>query len=399
MNRIILSLIATLTLGSATLNAMDLYQDANGQLFSTAAQGRTLIKDKSVSVFANADKIKLSGVAFLGYRYTNYTHPTATVHNLNQFEIRRAYLELRAHLLDDPKSYYRITLDVLQQTPNNKSTNNGTNSSTNGSTLLRAKYIYLYLHNVLASTSVQLGLVHRPWHDYEQNHSWNFRDISKILLEQSNGANLSNSADFGFDFITKTKYLDTQIGIYNGEGYNRTQNAAHAMSLEWRATSHLIGGKSEKVSDTYFDVSFFGQYNKKHRSVTVGSVTEKQDLIFAGLHTIYNKPGFLFSAQYINSQNTSHIVNNISGQAGSGYNTYGEYRIGSKNEYRFLARYDSWTPEKGKKEQKTIIAGIAWDQNKNVQWIANVTAIKNQSGSNLEKFNGEAYMLTARVKY
>lgn len=391
MNKLILSIVTALTLGSATLNAMDLYQDANGQLFATPAQGRTLIKDKSVPVFANADKLKFSGVAFLGYRYTNYNKPTTTVHNLNQFEIRRAYLELRAHLLDDPKSYYRITLDVLQNT--------GTKSSSSGSTLLRAKYIYLYLHNVLASTSVQLGLVHRPWHDYEQNHSWNFRDISKILLEQSNGANLSNSADFGFDFITKTKHLDVQLGIYNGEGYNRTQNAAHSMSFEWRATSHLIGGQSEKVSDTYFDVSFFGQYNKKHRSVTVGSVKENQDLIFGGLHTIYNQPGFLFSAQYIKSQNTSHILHNISGQAGSGYNTYGEYRIGSKNEYRFLARYDSWTPQNLKKEQKTVIAGIAWDQSKNVQWIANVTAIKNQSGSVLEKFNGTAYMLTARVKY
>ncbi len=412
MKKIVLSAMAALTLGSVAANAgtTKLYQDANGQVFTQAAEGRTAIKTPT-PLFSKSSKIKFSGLTYLGYTYKDYNKNVAGSNVLNgnkdtsDFEIRRAYFQVKAYLLDNPKSYYRVTMDLTRE---------ASTANTNGSMIVRAKYAYLYLDNVLPSTGVEIGLAHRPWHDYEEHNSWYFRSINKVLIEDKVfGADLSNSADFGFLLKTKTKYFDADYGIFNGEGYHSANNGT-GMSFEWRTTAHLMGvnGKEKQTTKTYWDASFFGQYNKAHKSVTVGAITEQQDLIFGGLHTVYNQPSFLVAAQYVKSQDTSNIANNVSAQAGSGYSINTEYRLGSEKEYRLLARYDAWTPkaiplnQTAKKEDRGYILGAAWEQNKNVQWVANVTVTDNQTGSvkagnvaGNTNNNGTAYMLTAEVKF
>jgi len=420
MKKIVLSSLVALTLGtvSATASDMKFYTDANGQLFITPGEGRTLLQanpkevmeamqqassqiskkqikeeikaelkeeiKKETPVFAKADKLKFSGTAYLGYTYTS--QEDNTLKDESQFEIRRAYLQLKAYLLDDPKSYYRVTLDAH---------NDG------GSQDMRMKYAYLYLNNVLPSTGVELGLVHRPWHDYEEHNAWYFRNIQKVFTENTNGAHLSNSADFGFNFKTKTKFIDTEIGLFNGEGYHEDQVDANGISLEWRATAHILGvnGKDKQTKKTYWDASFFGQLNENHKASASGVVGAYDDLHFYGLHTVYNQPLFLVSAQYIYSEDTASNATYVSAQAGDGYSVNGEYRLGSDLEYRVLARFDSWTPKElnsvNEKEQKTTTLGMAWEQNKNVQWVASVISSDNQDSTT----DTTDYMVTAEVKF
>jgi len=406
MKKIVLSALAALTLGSVAANAgmTKLYQDENGQVYTKAGEGRTLIKT-STPVFAKADKLKFSADTYIGYVYDDYKSDTYTMDyksDTSDFEIRRAYLQLKAYLLDDSKSYFRVTLDTH---------NDG------GSWDMRMKYAYLYLNDVFAKTGVEIGLAHRPWHDYEEHNAWLYRSISKIMIEdKKSGPDLSNSADYGFMFKTRTQYFDADYGVFRGEGYHSSQNVG-SFSFEWRATAHLLGTTSHHHPEkhTYFDMSFYGQYNKGHKEVAVVDpitgmlVTEKQDLIFGGLHTVYNMPSFLIAAQYVKSQDTSDIINNISKQAGSGYSVNAEYRMGSKKEYKLLARYDSWTPDvkvadpvtglKVEKENRSYIAGAAWKQNSNVEWVANVIVTDNEAGSAKENENGTQYMLTAEVKF
>ena len=397
MKKIILSALVAATLGSVTASALDLYQDANGQVFTSPAEGRTLIKDKSVDVFSHADKLKFSGLTYVGYTYNDHKTDTSSVDykdDSSQFEVRRAYLQLKAYLMDDPKSYYRITLDVHQD-------NKIDGDTTDGDNLLRVKYAYIYLNDVLPFTGVEIGIAHRPWHDYEEHNSWYYRDISKVLVEQGNGAHLSNSADFGFNFKTKTQYFDSEFGLYNGEGYHDIQ-VQKGMSFEWRTTAHILGvnGKDKQTSKTYWDASFFGQYNKDHIETTS---TNTDDLVFAGIHTVYNQPSFLVAAQYVYSDNTADNNTYTTQGSGSGYSLNGEYRFGAKKEFRVLARYDAWTPEDinsaDEKEQNTYIAGFAWQQNHNLQWVANVDVTDNESGSAREAYNGVAYMLSAQIEF
>jgi hypothetical protein len=395
MKKIVLSALAALTLSAVTANASatKLYQDENGQVFTKPAEGRTEIKT-ATPLFSHTDKLKFSMLTYIGYTYDDYKSDTATVNykeDTSDFEIRRAYFQVKAYLLDDPKSYYRITFDVSKDVT--------------GDEKVRAKYAYLYLNDVFTHTGVEIGLAHRPWHDYEEHNAWYYRSISKVLIEdKKSGPDLSNSADFGVMFKTRTKYFDADYGIFNGEGYHSKSNG-NGMSFEWRTTAHLLGvnGKDKQTKLTYWDASFFGQYNQGHKTVTVGTQKENQDLIFGGLHTVYNQPSFLVAAQYVYSDNTSNIANNVSAQAGQGYSVNGEYRMGSDKEYRLLARYDAWTKEQpaGDKEpeDRSYILGGAWDMNKNVQWVANVIVTDNEAGSAKEIENGTQYMVTAEVKF
>jgi hypothetical protein len=405
MKKTLLSALAALTLSSLSASAssdVKFYQDANGQVFTKPAEGRKLIDipKKETSWHSHADKLKFSSLAYLGYTYNDYKSDTPTMNyqaNKSNFEIRRGYFQVKAYLLDDPKSYYRITLDVHQNAADDL--------------VVRAKYAYLYLNNILPSTGVELGLVHRPWHDYEEHNAWYYRSIAKVLTEDSNGAHLSNSADFGVNFKTKTQYFDSEFGVFNGEGYHSDFNddsnddAGTGMSFEWRTTAHILGvnGKDKQTTKTYFDVSFFGQYNKKHKTSASGIAGQYDDLVFGGVHTVFNMPSFLLSAQYIKSQDTADNGTYVSAQAGSGYSVNGEVRFGAEKAFRVLARYDSWTPEEllgsDEKENKSYLAGFAWDQNKNVQWVANVTVTDNENGSSRQKYNGNAYMITAEVKF
>ncbi len=398
MKKIVLSAIATMTLGTVAANAIDLYQDANGQVFTSKAEGRTLVKDKSVSVHGKADKFKFSGQTFIGYKSTSFKNdnvtPATTRASTQGFEIRRGYFQLKAYLLDDPKSYYRVTFDLKNST-----------AVDGNSLVVRAKYAYLNLNEVLPATSLEIGLAHRPWHDYEEHNSWLYRSISEVLIENKNSAHLSSSADYGVMAKTRTKFLDADIGIFNGEGYHGVQNA-DGMSLEWRFTGHLLGTAGHPDKNTYLDASFFGQLNQKHDTATVQGTVENDDLKFYGLHTVFNMPAFLVSGQYVTSANTASAVNNVSKGAGNGYSFNAEGRLGSEHQYKAFAKYDNWTPDAptgtATNTRRTYIAGAAWKMNKNVEWVANITQNSNDNNAYASKAvtaNSTAYMLTTEINF
>jgi len=130
MKKIVLSALAALTIGTLGASAGDVkfYTDDNGQVFTTAGEGRTEIKSKSTSVFAKASKLKFSGTHYLGYTHKSYKQKfgsTATTgddskHTEGNFELRRNYLQVKAYLLEDPKSYLRVTLDTVYSSAKDK---------------------------------------------------------------------------------------------------------------------------------------------------------------------------------------------------------------------------------------------------------------------------------------
>ncbi len=391
MKKIVLSSLAALTLASVAANASatKLYQDENGQVFTQAAEGRTALKTDT-SVYSHADKLKFSGQAFIGYKNTHYTD--SAKESDQAFKVSRGYLQLKAYLLDDPKSYYRITMDLKNST-----------AVDGNSLVVRAKYAYLNLNEVLPATSFEIGLAHRPWHDYEEHNSWLFRSVSEIFIENHNSAHISSSADYGVMAKTRTKYFDSDIGVFNGEGYHGTQNS-NGMSLEWRFTGHLLGTHGHPDKTTYLDASFFGQLNQKHSLNTI--TNHNDDLHFYGFHTVFNMPAFLASAQYVTSDDTSinsTATGAVSNGSGDGYTFNVEGRIGSEHQYKAFARYDNWTPDvvSGATEysKKTEIAGVAWKQNRNVEWVANVTVDDNDHAAGTVSPKSTAYMLTTEINF
>jgi hypothetical protein len=373
MKKVALSALAALVITPALFaGTTTLYTDTvTGQVFTQPGENRVAMKKSDTPVFAKTSKLKFSGVHYLGFKMSNPDEGDTTT----KFETRRNYLQVKAYLFDDPKSYMRMTVDTHQDSE--------------GEWNIRLKYAYLYLDNVLPSTGVEFGQAHRPWIDYEEHQGWWMRSISKVFVESSEAAHLTNSADLGVNFKTKTDYFTSEVGYYNGEGYHGKEDGA-GNSLEWRATAAILGdGKSKRkpLKNSYFDASFFGQYNMDNSS------NDDQTYTFYGLHTVYNAPSFLVSAQYVISDNDNKLTD-TSKYNGSGFSMNATYRFGDDKEYSILGRYDNWTAEKtitGQEyETNNYIYGVAWKQNKNVKWLLSGETYdpkenKNYSGKDTQK--------------
>jgi len=328
--------------------------------------------DKETAVFSKVPKLKFSGKHYLGF-------VSDSEKGRNKFETRRNYLQLKGYFGENLKDYFRITLDTFQS-HDDKPAND------NGSWEVRLKYAYLYLDNILPFTGVEIGQAHRPWIDYEEHHGWNYRSISKVLVEAHEGAHFTTSADLGVDFKTKTPYFSSEIGIFNGEGYHGDASDNEHISGEWRLTGHLLGTGEKHVHkhDTYADVSFFGQYNAEYKE-------GEDDFIWYGAHAVYNQPEFLLAAQYVKA--TDGGVS----KEGDGWSVNGEFRLNTFTEslhgWNVLARYDSFDLDAGEERERTI-AGLAYQYNRYVEFIANY--LNEQVDS---KDVTDAFMLTAEVNW
>ena len=320
-------------------------------------------KHKGTIVKSHVPVLSFSGTHYLGF----VSQKTTNGSRKNDFETRRNYLQAKAYFKENPKDYARITLDT---------------HDVGGDSAVHLKYAYLYLDNVLPNTGVEFGQVHRPWIDYEEHNGWNYRSISKTLVEAKNGADITNSADRGVDFKTKTPYFTSELGLFNGEGYHNKEDGK-GLSKEWRLTGHLLGTGKEhtKKSLTYANVSFLGQQNSKSNK------HGNQDLNWMGVHVVYNQPEFLASAQYIK------VSDGIASKKGKGYSVNGEYRVTPK--WNLLGRYDYFDMDDNSGEKKRAIAGVAYKYNKNVEFIANYLG---EGGSKLGTRNDKV-MLTADVEW
>ncbi|SFV60286.1 hypothetical protein MNB_SV-12-340 [hydrothermal vent metagenome] len=316
----------------------------------------------ATTVKSHVPVIKFSGTHYLGF--VNSTKGDEDT--INRFETRRNYLQAKAYFEENSKDYMRITLDTHDH---------------DGDSQVRLKYAYLYLDNVLPNTGVEFGQVHRPWIDYEEHNGWNYRSISKVMVEEDNAGHLTNSSDRGINFKTKTDYFSSELGVFNGEGYHNEEDG-EGLSGEWRLTGHILGTgkKKAKKSATYANISFFGQQNEKSNK------HKNQDLNWYGIHAVYNQPEFLIAGQYID------VTDADAKYEGDGYSVNGEYRVASK--WNIIGKYDYFDMADNSGDKKRAIGGVAYEYNKNVEFIANYLK---EGGSKIEDF--DAVMLTASVEW
>ncbi len=430
MNKILLSSLAALTLsGAAYADTLTLYTDpATGQVFTTAGDNRVEMgdfidaktvfeenqaqdsviakkeaKDKSVDVFSKASKLKFSGLHYLGYRYRDNKESDGE----SQFETRRNYFQVKAYLFDDPKSYMRMTLDTHQ--------------NDTGDWMVRLKYAYLYMNEVLPYTGVEFGQVHRPWIDYEEHNSFFYRSVSKVFVESKNASDLTNSADLGFNFKTKLPYYSSEVGLFNGEGYH-AEEKGYSVSAEWRFTGHILGtGKKQKdkpTTTTYWDASFFGQYNidnSKYEYTKPDGSTDGQTYEFYALHSVFNMPAFMIGGQYVVSDfdfKDAASTDSWYKKNGKGFSVHAVGRFGEDKEFEVFGRYDNWEGENAnsnatdgnlnKFTTNNYIYGVAWQQNKNVKWLLNGITYNPEDDVNYKGADAEEYtdiMLTAEVHW
>ncbi|MDD3506143.1 MAG: hypothetical protein PHX65_06300, partial [Sulfurimonas sp.] len=118
MKTTVISAIAALAIGATGLSATQFYVDEQGQVFTTEGEGRKALQSKESSVFSKTSKLEFSGTHYLGFINKEMKEGDST----NNFEMRRNYVQVKAHVIDDPKSYLRVTLDA---TYSNSTANDG----------------------------------------------------------------------------------------------------------------------------------------------------------------------------------------------------------------------------------------------------------------------------------
>jgi len=382
MKKTLRSVVVIATLATVSTASSDI-KVLKAQIAVMANKIETLESKEVVESHKKETKVKskVPVLKFSGKHYLGFVSDNSGSERTNKFETRRNYIQVKAYFADEPKSYFRITLDT-HHVDDAKQEIAGTSfgKDIDGTWNVRLKYAYLYLDEVLPFTGVEIGQAHRPWIDYEEHGGWNYRSISKVFVEAGNGAHLTNSADLGVNFKTKTENFSSELGLFNGEGYHG-EESGEGLSAEWRLTGHILGGGTHKAKkkQTYVNISFLGQWNDKSNK------HKGEDINWYGLHAVYNQPEFLLAAQYIKTEDAHGDY------AGKGYSVNTEIRLPAK--FGIIGRYDNFELDVDTKKKRKIV-GFTYQYNKNIEFITNY--LKEEVAGTTVK---DALMLTAEVNW
>jgi len=337
-------------------------------------------------------KFEIGGNAYLGYTYQTTKYKYTKSNDSGDFELRRFYFDTKAYISD--KDYIRFTTDLISGSNDYK---------------LKIKYGYLYkdISDLIPYTGFEFGIAHTPWIDYEEHSGWWYRSVDKTFMESPDSMGLWPSADLGIDFKTKTPYITSEIGMFNGEGYDKINTSSQKSSgfhnsFEGRVTYHVFGNGDKNVNptkDQYANISL-------HLASNIGyndAYTVHKNLNLYHIHAVYNHPMFLIAAQYGKTD-----YNSGSPQAGDGYSVNAEVR--PVQDWSIFGRYDHWKFKNelavfGNDAQGNLIKankrdayyfGVAYTMNKYVKWIANVLTY-DYKGTNPDNKDKTKYMLTAEL--
>ncbi|MFN3977665.1 MAG: hypothetical protein ACK4J2_03340 [Sulfurihydrogenibium azorense] len=339
-------------------------------------------------------KFEIGGKAYIGYTYTVDKKQYTGNNDRGDFEVRRFYFDTKAYLND--KDHIRFTTDLSA----------GTDYK------LKIKYGYLYkdISGLIPHTGFEFGVAHTPWIDFEEHTGWWYRSIDKTFIESSNGMGLWPSADLGINFKTKTPYVSSEIGMFNGEGYDKiepssTNSSGIHNSFEGRITFHALGNGDKKVNptkDQYANVSL-------HLASNIGyndAYLTHKNLNLYHIHAVYNHPMFLIAAQYGKVD-----YNTQSANAGDGYSVNLEVR--PVKDWSIFGRYDYWKPKNKQgtttaywDKRRAYYVGVAYTMNKYVKWIINYENFDysgkddlNNKSKSSSYFDKTQYKLTAELSW
>jgi len=306
-----------------------LYVDSQGRLYLTPGPGRKPVKIEIPSEEKERD-IKISGKAYMHWRYE-----MSGEEERNTFRITRNYLDIQKNFREG--GYFRTTVDVKQE-----------REVDGGSYVVRLKYAYTCLEEVLPGVNFKFGMTHKPWIDWEEHNGWLHRDLEKTFVESPGGAHLLSSSDIGLALKGSGNSISWEAGIFNGEGYHGEELSRHfGKSIEGRLSARLFRG---------FILSGHTVHSFDHSG-------EGKDYHIYHVHGLFRHNPLLLSAQY--------VVNDVEGnriQRGFSVNGDVDLKPFINHPLGLLARYDRWNPDErqsGKREQ--FIYGMFYCVNQHVR--------------------------------
>ncbi len=306
-------------------------------------------------------KTQVYGQWFLKYLYQESD-------NSNNISLKRSYLTFKQQL--NNSFSIRFTQDITLDKEGGDA----------GNVEMRLKYCYLKISpkniDVLKNAYFEVGLVHRPWLDFEQDVN-KYRVQGSMFLERSG---MYNSADFGVTFVsllggginkefqkkTGTKQIgrlgSISMGIYNGGGYHaieKNNNKTFEARLTIRPLFKIAPG---------IKFSYNAAYGK-------GNTPESPDFQLNSFFISHESRYTIATAQYYTGKgNSSGSLSDSTGTAykNNGYSFFSEIKI-PKSKLALFGRYDNFfsNQETNFKSQRWI-GGISYYFYKKNKFIIDV---------------------------
>lgn len=336
-----------------------------------------------------ADLVEMSGDWFIAYRdgvkqvQADETLPAVNEHT-SSFVLKRSYFTLKKDLNDVFSVRYTMDLTI---------DNEGDDA---GNVETRLKYLYLMtkpkLHSKLfTSTAIEVGMVHRPWLDYEQKMN-TYRVQDNMFIERNR---IFNSADFGLTVsgnigpkmddgflkdvngVMKGKYASYSLGIYNGGGYSGIEKNTNKVVAGRLTVRPFANSLPQLQVSGYFNRGKGNSEFSPDFNQVLGflAFTEKQYKLTAQLHDGVGD----FRARYIDSNDPSRALKN------HGYSFFGEYRFG-RSPFSLWGRLDEFKVEEIDERTQRIIGGLTYRVNKMIRLILNTehTTVDNNTEDTYE---------------
>jgi hypothetical protein len=228
------------------------------------------------------------GVTFYGdYTYTKNPQSAdadGNIINPSAFNVSRSYINITGNLSHIVA--FRITPDVVRETGLFNAPTVGTVA--NDSLVFRIKYAFMQfnLDDWLTKGSwARFGIQQTPLLDYEEG-IYRYRFQGTTFTEREG---FYNSADAGasFHYNLPSNYGDVHVGVYNGEGYAKTDpNDKKAIEIRGTVRPFATGApilRGLRVTGFYFGDNYI---KNSERTRAVGQVTFESPYVNAGFDAI-----------------------------------------------------------------------------------------------------------------
>jgi hypothetical protein len=289
-----------------------------------------------------APTVTVGGVGYAQFAY----QLKDTANHSNNFDVTRAYINVVGRF---PHGVYtRVTPDIYR--------------NTDGSLAFRLKYAFASWtpSDGKSPLTFKLGQIHTPFIDWEE-HLWDYRMQGQVALER---AGYMSSSDFGagIDGSFSSDRFNFQVGVYNGENYNKAPGDQRK-DLMGRASLRLLD-TDEGGRDGGLRLTGYAQYGKP----TGGGTRQR----YIGMLSYRSK--LLTLAGELAAAKDSALSDPVTPQKdGRLLSVFGVLRI-PNSKVQVIGRFDSVDPNTDADNDRTnrFIAGVAYEISGNLRILADI---------------------------
>lgn len=221
----------------------------------------------------------LNDLGFSGQFFFSYERTFDDVDVNNEFQLKRGYITFRRDISDRVKIRFTQDVTVDQE------------GDGEGDIELRLKYALVNIamndYRLIKNSSIEFGVVSRPWIDFEQDMN-DFRSQRSMFLDYNK---ILSSADYGVTYSGQIgedlpesaqsgirsapgQYGSFSIGVYNGGGYAALEKNNNKL-IEGRLSLRPLADKLPG-----FQTSIIGSFGK-------GNIPESPDFSMGALALSY----------------------------------------------------------------------------------------------------------------